>query len=93
MSRENLAPYLEEYGNLRTQKKEIEDKLKELDGTVRPLLEGLGMIVEGNYTFELKLNKGRKTLDKAAMAADGIDIDKYYKVGAPYTALFVKELG
>jgi hypothetical protein len=43
--------------------------------------------------FELKINKGRKGLDKAAVEAAGIDLEPYYKVGAPYTSLFVKELG
>ena len=90
---DNLRPLLEEYGNLRADKKDIEARIKELDPEVRPLLKGKGAIVVGNYMFELTENAGRKTLDKAALVADGINIEKYMKVGAPFTALKVKELG
>jgi len=90
---DNLTPLLVEYGNLRADKKDIEARIKELDPQVRPLLKNKGAIVVGNYMFELTENSGRKTLDKEALIADGVNIENYMKVGAPYTMLKVKELG
>jgi len=90
---DNLKPLLAEYGNLRSNKKDIDARIKELDPEVRPLLKNKGAVVVGNYMFELTENSGRKTLDKAALIADGIDVEKYMRVGAPFTALKVKELG
>jgi hypothetical protein len=90
---DNVRSYMKEYGELRAIKKAAEVRLKELDEVIRPALEDKGAIVEEGYMFELKINKGRKGLDKAAVEAAGIDLEPYYKVGAPYTSLFVKELG
>ncbi len=89
---DNVKPYLEEYAELRKEKKGIEDRLKHLDSTVRPMLDGLGAVMVAGFMFELKVNKGRRTLDKAALIADGIDVENYYRVGTPFTSLFIKEV-
>ncbi len=93
MSLANAGPLLQEYGELKSQGKAITERLKELDAEVRPLLEDQGAVVEGNFMFELKVNNGRKTIDKALLIADGIDPEDYSKVGKPFTSLTVKELG
>jgi len=90
---DNIAPYLEEYGDLRDTKAAAELRMKEIDKIIRPTLEGKGAVVEGGYMFELKVSAGRKTLDKAALADAGIDVDAFMKVGKPFTSLFVKKLG
>lgn len=91
---DNNLSLIEEYCELNSTKKEIEAKMKELGAEVRPMLAGEGLqVVDNKYTIECKNVSGRKTLDKKAMEADGIDVASYEKQGAPYTTLTVKELG
>ncbi len=92
MSLENLKPILTEYAELHVTKKTIEARLKELGEQVRPTLMGQGAVVVGDYQFDCTQQAGRKTLDKKAMEADGIDLEPYYKVGAPFTKLNIKEI-
>lgn len=90
---ENQMPIIEDYCNLVAKKKALEAAIKELDPQVRPLLEDQGNVLVGReYTAELKVMAGRKSLDKKAVEAAGIDLTPYYKVGAPFTTLTVKVL-
>ena len=91
---ENSMPLLEEYCGYVKQKKALEAKIKSMDGEVRPLLEDQGSVLVGReYTVELKLSAGRKSLDKAAVEAAGINLEPFYKVGKPFSTLTVKVLG
>ncbi len=92
MGLENVAPLLGEYADLVMQKRAVEARIKELDADVRPLLTDRGSVVVGNYMMECRVNAGRKSLDKKAVAEAGINLEPFYKVGAPFTTLTVKEV-
>lgn len=90
MSLDNVKPLLAEYAHINAQKKELEARLKELDQQVRPVLADIGEVVVAGFSFTCMSMPGRKTLDQKAMEADGIDLEKYRKQGAPFTQLKVK---
>lgn len=83
---------MDEYADLREQKKDIEARLKELDPIIRPALDGVGNVVHGGWMYSLTVSEGRKTLDKSALLEAGIDLDPYYKVGAPFTTLKIAKV-
>ena len=90
----NEMPIITEYCALVAKKKELEAAIKAMDPEVRPLLEDKGnVLVDGKYTAELKVMGGRRSLDKKAVEAAGINLEPFYKVGAPFTTLTVKVLG
>lgn len=93
-SLDNFRPLLKERGELHVLKKQIEDKIKQLDEDLRPVLEGRGEIVAEGYSFNCKLTAGRKTLDKDALAAvlkeRGYAIEDFEKQGAPFTTMTIK---
>lgn len=91
-SLDNVKPYFDEYADLRRAKERIEARMKELDPLVRPALDGKGAVIHNGYMFELRTNKGRKSYDYKAMAADGINVEDYAKVGAPSTSLYIKQV-
>lgn len=91
MSLDNIKPLLAEYAHLHAQKKVLDERLKELDKQVRPILVDSGSVQVANYVFSCTIMPGRKTLDKKAMEAAGIDLAPYEKVGAPFTKLTVTE--
>jgi len=92
MSLANLKPMLLEYAELHVQKKTIEARLKELGEQVRPTLVGEGAVIVEGYQFDCTQQAGRKTLDKKAVEAAGIDLAPYYKTGAPFSKLTIKEI-
>ena len=63
-SLDNLKPLLEERGELYEEKKAIEDEIKKLDETLRPMLEGRGAVTYAGHQFEVRLNEGRKSFDR-----------------------------
>lgn len=71
--------------------KQYKSELDEVRGEVDKIIaNNHGVIkVEGNIVLS-KMWPGRETIDKKLMAADGLDISKYVKVGAPYTKTEVK---
>ena len=90
-SLDNLKPLLDERAELAMAKKRIEDRIKTLDGEIRPMLEGRGEIVYNGYTHSVTKVPGRKSVDYKAMAEDhNIDLDDYAKVGAPSTRYNLK---
>lgn len=91
-SLDNAKSYFEEYGRLKSLVKDAEARMKELDELVRPALTGRGATVIGKFMFKLTESPGRKTLDKEALLADGVDVEKYYKVGKPFTTLKIEEV-
>tara|TARA_R110000744_G_scaffold2592_8_gene10339 strand:- start:5911 stop:6240 length:330 start_codon:yes stop_codon:yes gene_type:complete len=95
LSLDNIKPALEELLELRADKADIEKRIKELDVLVRPVIEGEGKMQLGNFTFECKLQAGRKTLDKALLSvyleAGSKTLSDFEKVGAPFTTMSVTE--
>ena len=91
-SLENIKPLMEERAKLHMQKKQIEDKIKKLDKDLRPVLMDRGAVVHNGFEFEVKSVAGRTSYDYKQMAEDGIDLDKYKKVGAPSTRFAIKEV-
>lgn len=91
-SLDNVKSYLTEYADLVKVKKAAEARMKELDQIIRPALAGKGNTLVGNYVFTLTNVAGRRTIDKDALIADGIDVSKYEKIGNPSTKLDIKEV-
>ena len=91
----NIKPMLEDYLNLRADIKDMEKELKEMDETIRPMLADRGKMQLGTFTFEVKTQPGRKTMDKAKLEAflnqHGKSIEDFQRVGAPYTQMRVSE--
>ena len=75
-------------------KKQIEDKIKQLDEDLRPVLEGRGEIVAEGYSFKCTLSKGRKSIDKELLEdhlrKQGLAVADFEKEGAPFTTFSVK---
>ena len=95
LSLDNIKPALEELLELRADRADIEKRIKELDALVRPVIEGEGKMQLGNFTFECKLQKGRKSVDKPALIefleSNGKEYADFEKVGAPFTTMSVTE--
>lgn len=87
---DNLRAIAIAVGELHFQIKELEAKKKELEEELRPALVGAKPRMFGNYVMECKMMPGRKTIDKDAMKADGIDPSKYEKVGKPFSQMSIK---
>jgi len=91
-SLDNHKPALDELAALTKQKKEIDARIKALGEEVRPVLADKGKVMHNGFVFNCTLSAGRTTYDYKAMTADGIDVDKYKKVGAPFTTLKIEEV-
>lgn len=71
--------------------KELEADNKKMDQDIREyVLKNGGSVTVGSATVEVSQFPGRETVDKAAMAADGIDVAKYIKTGKPFSRMDVK---
>jgi len=93
---DNYKPMLKERGELAKLQKQIEARIKQLDADLRPVLEGRGEVVAEGYSFNVRLQAGRMSLDKPALDAflleHGATINEFEKQGAPYTVFTVKEV-
>ena len=92
---DNEAALLDALGEVTDQIKALERKKKELRaalGTYFEKLEGTGTVMGNHYAIKYTMSAGRKTLDKAAMLEDGIDVEPYMKVGKPFLTLSVSKL-
>jgi hypothetical protein len=69
---------LKQYGN---EKEEVEGEVK------RVLMEHNGLMQVGGYKLVGTMQAGRETIDKKLMEADGLDLTKYTKTGAPFVVL------
>ena len=93
MSFDNLKTVLDELCTMRDKIKNDTKRADELSATVKQALSGpTGDTMVGGVVFSLKINKGRASYDMPAMLADGIDIEKYAKIGAPIAVLSVKRV-
>jgi hypothetical protein len=92
-SLDNLKALLDERAELWASIKRMEERAKELDEVIRPVLADRGPQVHNGYQFEVKTTAGRKTVDYKAMAEDyNIDMEPYSKVGAPSTRFEIKRV-
>ncbi len=95
-SLDNFKPMLAERGELADLIKKCEERVKELDADLRPVLEGRGEVVTQGYSFNVKLIAGRKTTDKESLEAflslHGKTMADFEKQGAPYTTFTVKKV-
>jgi len=96
MSSENLDQLAIELGLIKEQQQQLSARAKEIESVLRPAIAGKGPMrfeFGGDagpmyaYVFSVKEMPGRKSLDKEAMIEDGIDVERYQKVGKPYTQL------
>jgi hypothetical protein len=91
---DNYKNILKERGELADLKKKVEERIKELDEDLRPVLEGRGEIVAEGYSFKVTLQPGRRSVDKPALDAflleHGATINEFEKQGAPFTVFTVK---
>lgn len=92
MSLANLKPLLAEYAHIKAERDRLNERLKELDEQVRPVLADEGEVVVAGFSFTCTMMPGRKALDKKSLFAENPDIDeeRYTKIGAPYTMLKIK---
>lgn len=92
-SLDNVKPLMDERAELHMTKKRIEERIKELDETLRPVLVGQGELVHNGYMFKVDAVPGRRTVDYKAMAEDfNIDLEDYTKVGKPSSRFTVKPI-
>jgi len=89
---DNYKALLDERADLYVEKKEIEARIEALDKDLRPALEGRGAVVWNGFQFEVAMTAGRVTYDYKAMLADGMNLDKYKKEGAPSTRFTIKQV-
>lgn len=81
------------YCALAVQIKELEEKKKELEREVKPILADEGLQVFDEFTIEVKTVEGRKTLDRKALEATYGDLSDFMKIGAPSMRATVKKVG
>lgn len=96
MERDAMKPLAEEYNKVSVEFKKLETRKDELKEQIKDKLKTFkkrkvagdkkaGEAWSVSYTFI----QGRETLDKGAMAADGIDLDQYMKTGDGYDRLTI----
>ena len=95
-SNDNIRTIAEAYGAIKAEIKALEKKAKELEPALKEALADRGNISVGKFVFTAKTMPGRKTVDKdklsGALQKHGLDIDSFYKAGAPYVQMTVKEM-
>lgn len=78
-------------------KKEVEQDQKEASERLKEFLRKTGVrrveLGELGVKVSMSWNKGRKMLDTAAMKEDGIDLEKYEKIGNGHERLSLSEKG
>lgn len=88
-----LAARQKEYGaaekEAKQEKKVVEEEIKEILRTN----DTKGAGDPGSWSVSLSWCKGKKSLDQLALAADGVDLEKYQKEGNGYDRLLVKIAG
>jgi CRISPR/Cas system-associated exonuclease Cas4 (RecB family) len=83
---------VENYKHWKEVADEADREKKYAQEAVKDLLldSGLNSAKSDHWSISWSKVSGRKTLDKKAMVADGIDVSKYEKEGAPYDRLMIK---
>lgn len=89
---EDLEDYdkqlLHSLGQLKQQKKAIEDKISELESYAKNNFED-SKYEDDDYKYTMYTSEGRETFDKYTFSIENptIDINKYYKKGNPFRTL------
>ena len=75
--------------------KELESNATEAKEELKAFIRDIGVkkLNAGDTTVSLFFQKGRKTLDVAALRESGVDVDQFYKQGAGFDVLRVSEKG
>ena len=90
MNLDNIKPLAIELGAVVEEIKNLTARKKELEMQVRPVLASKGTLQFDNVQITVTEQAGRKSIDKDALIADGINVDDYMKQGAPFTKMVVK---
>jgi hypothetical protein len=89
-SRFDLA--VKEYADLQDAEAAAKARKDALKEDIKAGLNSQGKIIIGNVEVTFQMTKGRETLDKKAVAAAGIDLSPFTKVGAASERLTVKRI-
>lgn len=83
---------VENYKHWKELAEKADKEKKYAQEAVKDLLldSGLSSAKSDHWSISWSKVSGRKTLDKKAMVADGIDVSRYEKEGAPYDRLMIK---
>lgn len=94
--REALKPLAEEYSkvsnklkSLETQKDDLKEKIKDKLRTLKKRKVSGDKKAGESWSVSYSFTPGRETLDKGALAADGIDLSQYMKTGDGFDRLSV----
>ena len=87
-----IARSVNRYVDLKDERDALAAQVDELGNEIKKYMgaESADKVDTGKVTAALQKVAGRTTLDKAAVAADGIDLSKYEKVGKPSLRLRVE---
>lgn len=86
--RMQVEQWLDAYDGL----KQYGEQKSDVDGELRRLVvHHNGYVEVGGRGIMSRTQAGRETIDRKALEADGIDVDKYMKQGAPFVVLTVKD--
>ena len=81
-----------EYMAIKEAQEAAAQRLDGLKEDIKTGLQGRGKVIVGDIEVTLQTVKGRETLDKKAVAAAGIDLSPFTKVGAPSERLTLKRV-
>ena len=79
----NLEPLLRERKAADVAEKEAKALKEKLDAQIRPLLVESGPVLVDGFLHSVSMVAGRKTFNKKAAIAAGLDLEPFMKVGAP----------
>ena len=85
-----IAPLAKLVFELRAQKKEIEEQLKDAESKLKKGMGGEPSGLAGGYFIEIQKVAASRIVDTVALKADGL-FDKYSKEKAGYDKLLVKK--
>ena len=92
LSDDDLEDYdkqlLNSMGKLKQQKKQIEDKIKELEDYAKSHYDDCKWS-DDDFSYSISTSNGRETFDKNTFSIENptIDLSKYYKEGSPYRTI------
>ena len=92
LSDDDLEDYdkqlLNSMGKLKQQKKQIEDKIKELEDYAKSHYDDCKWS-DDEFSYSISTSNGRETFDKNTFSIENptIDLSKYYKEGSPYRTI------
>ena len=84
---------LEEYASLKSQKKQIDLRLSEIENAIKVEMQECERAVCGAYRITWKQQEGRRSFSVQSLSHDypDIDISRYYETGKPYRTFKITE--